>query len=92
MKCSINWHRGDERVNTFVISISKDGKAFTNAFSGKSDGTSLTEQKYNLQSHTGRFVRVQVDGNTQSNWISISELGIYGYKPITESCVRSQIS
>jgi len=88
----INWHRGDERVNTFVISISKDGKAFTNAFSGKSDGTSLTEQKYNLQSPTGRFVRVQVNGNTQSNWISISELGIYGYKQITESCVKSQIS
>lgn len=88
----INWHRGNERVNTFVISISKDGKAFTTAFSGKSDGTSLTEQKYDLQSPTGRFVRVQVNGNTQSNWISISELGIYGYKPITESCVKSQIS
>ena len=46
----LNWHRGNERVNTFVISISKDGKTFTNAYSGKSDGTSLTEQKYNLQS------------------------------------------
>ena len=88
----ISWHRGNERVNTFVISISKDGNAFTNAFSGKSDGTSLTEQKYNLQSPTGRFVRVQVNGNTQSNWISISEIGIYGYKPVTESCVKSQIS
>jgi len=88
----INWHRGNERVNTFVISISKDGKAFTNAFSGKSDGTSLTEQKYNLQSPTGRFVRVQVNGNTQNNWISISEFVVYGHKPITESCVKSQIS
>ena len=88
----INWHRGNERVNTFVISISKDGNAFTNAFSGKSDGTSLTEQKYDLQSSTGRYVRVQVNGNTQSNWISISEIGIYGYKSITESCVKSQIS
>ncbi|HYY86151.1 MAG TPA: discoidin domain-containing protein, partial [Nitrososphaeraceae archaeon] len=88
----INWHRGNERVNTFVISISKDGKAFTNVFSGKSDGTSLTEQKYNLQSPTGRFVRVQVNGNTQSNWISISEFGIYGNKPVTEPCVKSQIS
>ena len=88
----INWHRGNERVNTFVISISKDGKAFTNVYSGKSDGTSLSEQKYNLQSPTGRFVRVQVNGNTQSNWISISEFGIYGNKPVTESCVKSQIS
>ena len=88
----INWHRGNERVNTFVISISKDGKTFSNAFSGKSDGTSLTEQKYNLQSQTGRFVRVMVNGNTQSNWISISELKIYGYKGLSESCTNSQVS
>ena len=88
----INWHRGNERVNTFVISISKDGKTFANAFSGKSDGTSLTEQKYNLQSQTGRFVRVMVNGNTQSNWISISELKIYGYKGLSEFCTNSQVS
>lgn len=88
----INWHRGNERINTFVISISKDGKTFTNALSGKSDGASLTEQKYNLQFPTGRFVRIQVNGNTQNNWISISEFRIYGPKPITDSCVESQIS
>jgi hypothetical protein len=89
----INWHRGNERVNTFVISISKDGKTFTNVYSGKSDGTSLTEQKYDLQSKAGRFIRVMVNGNTQSNWISISEIKIYGYKvALSESCVKSQVS
>ena len=88
----INWHRGDERVNTFVVSSSKDGKTFTNIYSGKSDGTSLTEQKYNLQSQTGRFVRVLVNGNTQSNWISVGEIKIYGYKNISESCINSQAS
>ena len=88
----INWHRGNERVNTFVISISKDGKTFTNVYSGKSDGTSLTEQKYDLQSKVGRFIRVMVDGNTQSNWISISEIKIYGYKAaLSETCVKSQV-
>ena len=92
--CSIgiNWHRGNERINSFVIAISKDGKTFTNVFSGKSDGTSLTEQNYNTQSKSGRFVRVTVTANTQSNWISISELKVYGYKPISESCVNSPIS
>jgi predicted phosphodiesterase len=92
--CSIgiNWHRGNERINSFVIAISKDGKTFTNVFSGKSDGTSLTEQNYNTQSKTGRFVRVTVTANTQSNWISISELKVYGYKSISESCVNSPIS
>jgi len=89
----INWHRGNERVNTFVISISKDGKTFTNLYSGKSDGTSLTEQKYDLQSKAGRFIRVMVNGNTQGNWISISEIKIYGYKAaLSESCVKSQVS
>lgn len=88
----INWHRGNERVNTFVISISKDGKTFTNAYSGKSDGTSLSEQKYNLQSQIGRYVRVMVNGNTQNNWISISELKIYGYKGLSASCTNSQVS
>jgi hypothetical protein len=88
----INWHRGNERVNSFVISISKDGKSFTNVYSGKSDGTSLTEQNYNLQSTAGRFIRVMVTGNTQSNWISISEFKIYGYKALSESCVKSPIS
>jgi F5/8 type C domain/Calcineurin-like phosphoesterase len=89
----INWHRGNERVNTFVISTSKDGKTFTNVYSGKSDGTSLTEQKYDLQSKVGRYIRVMVDGNTQSNWISISEIKIYGYKAaLSEGCVKSQVS
>ena len=88
----INWHRGDERINSFVISISKDGKAFTNVYSGKSDGASLTEQNYNFQPNTGRFIKVIVNGNTQNNWVSISELKIYGYKTLSESCVKSPIS
>ena len=88
----INWHRGNERINTFVISVSQDGKTFTNVFSGKSDGTSLNEQNYNFQSKTGRFIRVMVNGNTQSDWVSISEVKIYGYKTFSESCVKSPIS
>jgi hypothetical protein len=86
----INWHRGNERINSFVISMSKDGKTFTNVYSGKSDGASLTEQKYDFQSNTGRFIRVMVNGNTQNNWVSISELKVYGYKTLSESCVKSE--
>lgn len=91
--CSVgvNWHRGNERVNSFVISVSIDGKTFTSVFSGKSDGTSLAEQNYNLQSKTGRFIRVMVTGNTQNNWVSISELKIYGNKPLSESCVNTPV-
>jgi hypothetical protein len=88
----INWHRGDERINSFVISISKDGKTYTNVYSGKSDGGSLTEQSYNFQPYTGRFIKVIVNGNTQNNWVSISELNIYGSKTFSESCAKSPIS
>lgn len=86
----INWYRGDERVNTFDISISSDGKSFTNVFSGKS-GMSLDEQKYDIQSETAKFVRITVSGNTQNNWVSIAEVKIYGNKPISESCAPSPI-
>jgi len=88
----INWHRGNERINSFVISISKDGKTYTNVHSGKSDGGSLTEQNYNFQPNTGRFIKVIVNGNTQNNWVSISELNIYGSKTSSESCAKSPIS
>ena len=90
----INWHRGNERINSFVISVSNDGKTFTSAFSGKSDGTSLEEQKYNLESKTGRFIRVTVTGNTQNNWVSIAELKIYGYESFPKldfSCTDTPI-
>ncbi|MDP9306242.1 MAG: discoidin domain-containing protein, partial [Thermoproteota archaeon] len=80
----INWHRGNERVNTFVIAISSDGKTYTNVFSGKSDGLSLTEQNYNFQPHAGRFIKVTVTGNTQNNWVSIAELKIYGHRYFSE--------
>lgn len=88
----ISWHRGDERINSFVISISKDGKSFTDVYSGKSDGTSLSEQTYNFEAKAGRYIRVTVNGNTQNNWVSISEIKIYGYKANSDSCVASQMS
>jgi hypothetical protein len=75
----INWHRGNERVNTFVISLSTDGKTFTNVFTGKSDGVSLTEQNYDFQQTVGRYIRVTITGNSQNMWASIAELKIYGH-------------
>jgi predicted phosphodiesterase len=90
----INWHRGDERVNTFAISVSSDGKTYTNVFSGKSDGLSLSEQNYSFQPQSTRYVKITVTGNTQNNWISIAELKIYGHKDFSEpnsTCANTQI-
>ncbi|MGB6673551.1 MAG: discoidin domain-containing protein, partial [Candidatus Nitrosopolaris sp.] len=72
--CSVDiaWYRGNPRVNNFAISVSSDGTSFTNVFTGKSSGTTLSAEKYSLPtSVTTRFVRVTVNGNTENNWASI---------------------
>ncbi|MDQ6863080.1 MAG: discoidin domain-containing protein [Thermoproteota archaeon] len=79
--CSVDiaWYRGNPRVNNFVISVSSDGTSFTNVFTGKSSGTTLSAEKYSLPtSVTTRFVRVTVNGNTENNWASITELSVDG--------------
>src|SRR6266487_3342363 len=77
--CSVDiaWYRGNLRVNNFVISVSSDGTSFTNVFTGKSSGTTLSAETYSLPtSVTARFVRVTVNGNTENNWASITELSV----------------
>ncbi|HYT43899.1 MAG TPA: discoidin domain-containing protein, partial [Methylomirabilota bacterium] len=79
--CSVDiaWYRGNLRVNNFVISASSDGTSFTNVFTGKSSGTTLSAETYSLPTTvTARFVRVTVNGNTENNWASITELSVDG--------------
>ncbi len=44
--CSVDiaWDRGNLRENNFVISVSNDGTSFTNVFTGKSSGTTLSAE------------------------------------------------
>src|SRR5438876_2903605 len=80
--CSVDiaWYRGNLRVNNFVISASSDGTSFTNVFTGKSSGTTLSAETYSLPTTvTARFVRVTVNGNTENNWASITELSVDGF-------------
>src|SRR5205809_670312 len=61
--CSVDiaWYRGNLRVNNFVISVSNDGTSFTNVFTGKSSGTSLSAETYIIPTNvTARFVRITV--------------------------------
>ena len=74
----ISWYRGNERTNTFTISVSDDGKSFTNVFSGKSSGTTTDFEKYDIKDTNARYVRITVTGNTQSDWVSISEISVFG--------------
>ena len=78
--CSVDiaWYSGNQRTSNFVIATSTDGSAFTNVFSGTSSGTTLNSEKYTFSSTNARYVRVTVNGNSQNNWASITELDIFG--------------
>jgi hypothetical protein len=79
--CSVDiaWYRGDMRQNDFNVSVSDDGSTFENVFEGRSNGSATGVEKYNLPSGPeGKFVRITVNGNTENNWASISEIALFG--------------
>jgi subtilisin family serine protease len=74
----IAWHNGNQRQNNFVISVSTNGTNFVNVFTGRSSGRTLSPEIYDFPDVTARYVRITVNGNTQNNWASITELDVYG--------------
>ena len=45
----IAWYKGNERSNNFQIAVSNDGNIYTNVYSGKSSGTTLSLKDIRLQ-------------------------------------------
>jgi hypothetical protein len=78
--CSVDiaWFSGNQRTSNFVIAASTDGSSFSTVFSGTSSGTTLNSEKYTFSSTDARYVRVTVNGNSQNNWASITELDVFG--------------
>ena len=79
--CSVDiaWYRGNVRQNNFAISVSNDSSTFTkNVFTGKSSGTTLSSESYSFAQISARYVRITVNGNTENNWASISEIKVNG--------------
>jgi hypothetical protein len=74
----ISWYNGNTRQNTFTIAVSNDGNSFTNVFSGKSSGTTTAAERYDFTDTQARYVRITVTGNTQSDWVSITEIDVSG--------------
>ena len=77
--CSVDiaWYLGNQRQNNFIISVSDDGTAFTQKHSGTSSGTTTSPEKYTLPAPTeGRYIRITVNGNTQNDWASITEISL----------------
>jgi hypothetical protein len=75
----IAWYKGDQRINTFVISVSSDGITFAQVYSGKSSGIKTSLERYDFADVAARYVKIIVNGNTQNNWASITEVDIFGY-------------
>jgi F5/8 type C domain/Calcineurin-like phosphoesterase len=74
----ISWYKGNERINTFTISVSNDGNSFTNIYSTRSNGATITET-YDIPDVVARYLRITVNGNTQNNWVSIGDINIKGF-------------
>ena len=75
-------------MNTFDIAVSNDGTSFTKVFSGKSSGTTTAAEKYDFTDTQARYVKITVTGNTQSDWVSISEITVFGdvISPPSSNC------
>lgn len=72
----VSWYKGDQRVNTFTIWVSNDGENWQNIFSGKSTGRTVAFEPYNIPDVMAKYVSIEVTGNTQNDWVSISEVAI----------------
>jgi hypothetical protein len=86
--CSVDiaWYRGDMRENAFTVSVSDDGSIFKNVIERESSGTASGLEKYSLPSGTeGKFVRITVNGNSENNWTSITEIALFGVKSEAET-------
>jgi hypothetical protein len=81
----IAWFRGDIRTTDFVISVSTDGSSFSRALSAESSGDTDEFERYDFSDRNARYVRITVNGNTQNEWASISEVDIYGSSTTTGS-------
>ncbi|MFZ0253955.1 MAG: discoidin domain-containing protein, partial [Nitrososphaeraceae archaeon] len=74
--CSVNiaWYKGDARQNNFVISTSTDGSIYNTVLTSKSAGNTLSYEKYQIPTALARYVKITVNGNTQNNYASVTEV------------------
>jgi hypothetical protein len=78
-RVDIGWYKGNERVNSFDVSVSNDGSSssFTKIFSGQSSGTTTAIEKYDVSDTNARYVRITFTGNNVNDWASLSEIDVF---------------
>jgi F5/8 type C domain-containing protein len=71
----VQWYKGDQRQNHFVISVSKDGSSFKDIVDSTSKETTSRES-YDLQHLKARYIKITVNGNSQNNYASIADVWV----------------
>jgi len=74
--CSVNiaWYKGDARESNFIIATSTDGTTYKEILSSKSSGNTLSFDKYVIPTTSARYVKIIVNGNTQNDYASMTEV------------------
>lgn len=67
----------DNRYIPFTVSVSEDNLTWTTVYSGNSVPFSGEFMSF-VANKTGRYVKVEAEGNTISGWNSIAEIEVYG--------------
>jgi hypothetical protein len=72
----IAWYKGNTRTNNFVIAVSTDWTSWKNVYSGTSSGDTASMESYRFLDTPGKYVRVTVNGNSENDWASITEMDV----------------
>lgn len=89
---SVAWHKGDQRGSWFNVETSLDGINWTIAFAGKSSGTSLEPEAYDIDDAQVKFIRINGYGNSSNSWNSITEFSLGGGTEEEEEPVGAVLS
>lgn len=75
----VAWYKGNARQNAFTMSYSSDAKTYTQTWSGRSSGNTSGFERYDFASDvSARYIRIEVNGNTDNDWSAITEVKVYG--------------
>jgi hypothetical protein len=75
----IAFYQGNTRASRFDLQLSDDGVTWRNAFTStrQSSGTTLSEETFNFDDQSARYVRYLGHGNTSNTWNSLTEVSIF---------------
>jgi len=75
----ITWYKGNLRSSDFIIALSDDGTNFTDVYSDESSGSTESAESYIFSdTASATHIRITVNGNTQNDFASITEIVIKG--------------